>query len=276
MAVLPIIFRKLTIRFLTHESVEIKWEIENSPIDLSTIAFRVYRSENPINNFKQVSPDLVDIFTYRDRVDESDESKWKITYYKVQAYNLNDPTELVESPTDYVHEDPYDDGTSPFVDPVLDIVRRNDMMLEHERFRLGKPSVVYQKRSYGTICSCFDKVTHRVTKSNCPRCLGTGKIEGYHSGIENIYVNFLSLPKQKLIQTWGDAEPGDTQAWMSNFPLLKPEDIIVNSLSNEHWVVKRVRTSFHLIVSKQTLLVRLLNYDDIKTRLSFTVKKFRF
>jgi hypothetical protein len=212
---------------------------------------------------------------YRDKWDGYDSSKFKIIYYKVRAFLTSDPSNFVDSPVEYVHENPYDDTNSPFVDPVVDIIRRNDLLLQHERYRIGKPCVIYSKRTYGTRCHCFDPVTQRVTKSKCETCLGTGRVEGYHAGIDDIHVNFTSLSKTKNIQQWGDIDQGDTQAWMSNFPIVKPEDIIVNKLTNEYWLVKRIRTSFHLVVSKQTLLVRKLNFDDIKTKLPFENIKYR-
>jgi hypothetical protein len=266
---ISVFFKSLTLRFLTNRSIEITWEMEQSLEPLDNVSYVVYRSENPENVWVQQSPELVNLLTYRDYYDGELDTKWRVMYYKVRASLISDPTKYVDSPIKYSHENPFDDGRTPFADPVLDIVRRNDLLLQHDRYRLGKPCIVYQKRTTGARCKCWDPVTQRVTTSQCPKCLGTGRIEGYHAGIEDIYVNFTSLAKQKMIQAWGDSEPGDTQAWMSNFPLVRPEDIIINKLTGDHWIVKRVRTSVHLIVSKQTILVRKVNFDDIKINLNF-------
>lgn len=270
-----VFFKNVFIRLLTQDSVEIKWELEPSNEDMNTIGFEVQVSESQESGFRQLSPTLIDIYAYRDEFDAGSTSKWQIRFYRIKAFLLTDPSNHVVSPVEHIHENPFDDTHSPFVDPVLDIVRRNNLLLRHDRYRVGKPCIIYQKRTFGNRCKCFDIITQRVTDSRCKVCLGTGRVEGYHSGVDDIHVAFTSLAKQRQIQQWGDMEPGDTQAWMSNFPLVKPEDILVNKFTGEHWLVKRIRTSVHLIVSKQTLLVRKLNFDDIKKRLPFEVKTFR-
>jgi len=272
---ISIFFKALYIRFLTNSSVEIKWDIENTPEDIKQVSFVVYKSETPEAGYTPISPELTDLFTYRDAWTGYDDSKFKIIYYKVRAFIKSDPSKFVETKPDYVHENPEDDSQSPFVDPVVDAVRRANVLLSHERYRVGKPCIVYQKRTFGQRCKCFDPILQRVTKSKCEYCLGTGRIEGYHSGIEDVFINFVSLNKTKMIQFWGDTEPGETQAWTSNFPIVKPEDIIINKLTNEYYVIKRIRTSFHLIPIRQTILVRKLNFDDIKTSLPFDTKVFR-
>jgi len=268
-------FKNLFIRFVDNHSMEVRWELEPTPEDLRKINFVVYRSDNQVSGFEPVSPPLVDTDTYLDLFEGYKPSKFHTLFYKVRASRNEDPEDFCESVVDYLHENPFDDTRSPFNDPVVDIIRRNNMMLSHPRYRIGKPCKVFQKRLHGETCSCFDTITQRVTISNCKKCLGTGKIEGYHQGIDNIFVHFSILAKTKMIQHWGDVSPGDTQGWMSNFPLVNPEDIILNTLTNEHWLVKQAQLTFHLVPVKQTLLLRKLNYDDIKTRLAFTNTTFR-
>lgn len=273
-----IIFRRVFVRFVSNNSMEITWELEPTPDDLRKIEFTVMRSDNQLTGFEPVSPPLVDTCKYQDLFEGYRPSKFHTLFYKVKAVNTENPTgpgQIVESAVEFLHENPFDDTVSPFNDPVIDIIRRNNMMLSHSRFRIGKPCAVFQKRLNGSRCHCWDPIAQRVTISNCKTCLGTGKIEGYHTGIPDIFVHFAVLPKTKMIQQWGDIAPGDTQGWMSNYPLVNPEDIILNTLTNEHWLIKQVQLTFHLVPVKQTLLLRKLNYDDVKTRLAFTNTKFR-
>lgn len=270
-----IFFKNVFIRFLDAISLEIRWEIEPSPEDMATLRFVVYRSDSPESDFEPISPPLTDVDRYRDLFSGYRPSKFHTLFYKVRVYRQADPLHFCESPVEHLHENPFDDTISPFNDPVIDIVRRNNMMLSHPRYRIGKPCVIFQKRLQGAKCSCFDPITQRVTISNCKLCLGTGKLEGYHAGIKDVFVHFVMLPKVKMIQQWGDITPGDSQGWMSNYPIVKPEDIILNTLTNEHWLIKQVNPTFHLITVKQTLLLRKLNYDDVKTKLSFSNSKFR-
>ena len=270
-----VFFQQLLVRFLSLDATEIRWDVEPTIDLVSNVGFEVQRSETQAGPFEPVSPVLTNLFTYRDTYEGYTSSKFRIIFYRVKAFKLDDPSKFEYSPTDYVHENPFDDTDTPYVDPVVDVIRRNDLLLQHDRYRIGKPCIIYQKRSTGLRCSCFDPITQRVTQSKCAICLGTGRVEGYYAGIDDIYVAFTSMPKQRMIQQFGDTEPGDTSCWMSNFPIVKPEDIIVNKLTNEHYLVKRVRTSVHLVLSKQTIMVRKLNFDDIKTRLPFEMGKFR-
>lgn len=272
---MSVIFRELFVRFLDNTATEITWAVENSGIPTSKLRFIVYRSDHQESGFTQVSPELTNLWVYRDHYDGGKPGKYHIWFYKVRAYIAGEPDNYTDSPVEYIHENPMDDSTSPFKDPCVDIIRRHNFMLEHSRYRIGKPCIIYQKRIYGETCDCFDKITGRVTSSKCSKCLGTGKVEGYHAGIDDIYVHFVTLSKAKMLHQYGDTIPGDSSGWMSNFPIVKPEDIIINKLTNEHWLVKQVQPTVRLIIVRQNLLLRKLNWDDIKTLLPFENTKFR-
>ena len=131
MAKPDIIFKQIYIRFLSNDAVEVRWELEPTNEDTTKIFFEVLRSESPQEGFAVISPPLTDLCIYKDYYDSAHISKWNLYYYKIRAAFLATPTEFTESESEYIHENPFDDGQSAFIDPVIDIVRRHNELLSH-------------------------------------------------------------------------------------------------------------------------------------------------
>ena len=250
------------IRIVNFNLFELSWSIQPTQEDLSVYEFHVLRSDSPEEGFQDVSGPLVDQYIYLDEIDDP-QHQWRIFYYKLRIYNTQT---LEESFSDaiYWHEDTI---SYNLPDPVLEIVRKNNWILSHSRYRVGRKCKVLIKKTFGQICTnCWDPIKERVTDDQCEICYGTGYVGGYYSPIKT-YVAFEPLTKRDQIQVFGKLQPGEIVVWMSNYPLVKPGDLIYNVVEGNLYRVNDVKPTKHLIIVHQTMRLTLLPKDHIAYKL---------
>jgi hypothetical protein len=92
-----------------------------------------------------------------------------------------------------------------------------------------------------TYCpDCWDYFLGRCIDDNCTTCFGTAITGGYYDPIEvQAAVNFR--PKQQQITPFGQWQQNDALMDFLNYPVIEPEDLIVDPL-NQRWKVKQIVT----------------------------------
>jgi hypothetical protein len=232
------------------------WELEANNDDLTNWKLEVLRSNSPDGPFDVISMDLFNENLYVDTT-ASVLSKNRVHYYKIRGTEVDTGKQVEIGP------ERLDDK----IDLIgLEIIRRNNLLLK--RFN-GMPVGIFVRRTSGQRCNvCYDFTTSRTTKDNCKDCYGTGYDLGYYDQIST-FMNFN--PEPQVIQISGliKTEDGDTQAWMSNFPVLSPGDVIVES-TNKRWrVMDMVPTRKFRVIVHQVVNLRRLSPSDPEFMLPF-------
>lgn len=229
-------FKSLSVMVLTidHTSrVLIRWQLEPTAQNLKNLRFFVDRSEGV--DFQQVNPEGITPYGLYEFVDETANliDLNKIYYYRVRAVELGPQGQELQT------------FTSPHTtwDGDLDLVGIYINEEHYFKFRwvTGVPVMIYKKRHDGTLCpECWDKVLKRSTKSNCEVCYGTGRIGGYYSPFES-WMEFEPDPKSEQVVDWGLKQTAQSEVMALGYPLLTPDDIIVELKPNRFWKIENVK-----------------------------------
>lgn len=237
------------------ESIRLRWELEWDEDEESDPLSIVERSESPEGPFEPLSePSLREQF-----IDEPVNLSKKLrTYYYRITFVDEDDNELFTSDVERIRTDP---------DPIaLEIIRRHELLLE--RYISPDDPVsdgscyIFPKQSQGDRCpECWDDVKNRRSKNDCGTCNGTGFIGGYLDPIEQ-YISFSAPNEQSQPTQMGRKEDSQSVAWTTNYPVLKPEDIIVEPYKNERWRVIDMKPSEKgRYLLRQTLTITKIDPD---------------
>jgi len=201
--------------------------VDTTPHQIFDYEFSVLRSENPASGYIQLGNPLTDVYTFTD-TQVSLLHKWREYFYKIRV-------------THKVTGETKDFGPTGSKTPERDLIAAEIVRQEGILFQefIGRRCWLFQMRTFGPRCSCFDMGTGKITRGSHGPCFGTGWLGGYHAPIE-VYIQID--PSQKAIQQsspHGEAQMNNCMARMSNYPPVSPRDIIVES-ENRRWRVVSV------------------------------------
>lgn len=269
-------FKNVDVRGLEIDSLTISWEIDPAdPVgyDSSQVEFRVYRSNSPEGPFDllTVAP-LVDVYVFTDK-QVNRRSFWRKTYYKLEATRVPDGLQ-VES---IVHRAEVHKGARRRMMVGLAIVKKERMLLQGKGITagyVGVPSVVFIRRTFGQHCSeCFDFVLQRSLKEQCTSCFGTRYKRGFFTPIP-AYVNYSPSPEILQVVNWGETQPSETDAWLSNYPLLSPGDVVIEP-NNNRWKVDRCHSTKMLRTPiRQIIRLVQLNRNNVEYKMQVDPQLF--
>jgi hypothetical protein len=108
--------------------------------------------------------------------------------------------------------------------------------------------LLIRKRTLDHCTECWNPITKRPKFANCLACFGTGNIGGY-------YAPFPVLMSSDVSQSVSISNGEDSNlvkltpinAWMSNSPLMNPDDVIVDVMNrryNIQQVIPRTRSQY--------------------------------
>lgn len=230
-------FKALSVMVLTidHTSrVLIRWALEPTAQSLKNLRFFVDRSEN-MADYQQLNAEGLSPYGLYEYVDETANliDLNKIYYYRVRAVELGATGETLQTftslPTTW-------DGDLDYVGIYI-----NEEHYFKFRWVTGVPAMIFKKRHDGIYCpECWDAVLKRSTMANCTTCYGTGRLGGYYTPIES-WIEFEPDPKIEQVVDWGLKQPSATEIFMLGYPLITPDDIIVELKPNRFWKVENVR-----------------------------------
>lgn len=247
---------KLNVRSFTLSFLTIDWRIKPTNRLLDDFTFTVLRSQSQDDADFRVIQEGVTGFTFHDPT-SSQKARWRQWYYKVRAVEIASET-FTESPIASNQEKPDRIG--------LSIVRRNELVLR--RF-VGIKCFILQERTFGQRCeNCWDKIKQRRKISGCDICFDTGFLGGFFEPIAAL-VNLSPSAKQVQKMNFGELTPDQTPAWMSNFPEMKPRDILIEEHDGKRWRVVNVQnTRKRRATIHQNLLLNRINLADVEYKIN--------
>ena len=229
----------------------VKWSIKKSTQNLNSLFFFIYRGESP-SDMVRLNSTPIPSNTLYEYVDATPKLKIvsKNYYFKVIA------EEIVAGLTVQSFES-HTFTWQGSVDLVAQyIIDEHLYAYEHVH---GVPAFLYKKKREGDRCEvCWDKVTKRVSRSNCTNCFGTGFAGGYYKSITT-WMDFNPDPMIAQIAEFGLKEPSQTDIQFTNYPLLQLGDIILELEPFRFWRLSNIRNT----EKNRTPLLQVARVDEV-------------
>ena len=221
------IIQKLKLNPFDPFSVGIEWEVIGPS---GAFAFFVERSESPEGSWLTLNElGITGSFGFVDRT-VNREALDRNLYYRIKtidktngAIEASDPISVYESR-----------GTS-----IGRYIAKQETLLLR-RFN-GTRVTIHIRKTFGERCDkCYDKVRGKSISDGCPVCYGTTFKGGYFKPIE-MYMNFNPRQKMQDKNPLQRNDNLDVTAWASNYPILTPEDLIIETERNNfRYLIKTV------------------------------------
>lgn len=217
---------KFFVRSFDLDHLDIYWEI--APLTSSAETHEIFDYEfyvlraptSPMGPYEQIAGPLRDQYRLRD-VQVSLLHKWREYYYKLKVVHKPSGDEKEWGPISQEAE----------IDLIgAEIIRQEDMLF---REHIGRRCWLFPIRTFGPVCTCYDLVLKRRTRSQHLPCFGTGFLGGFMSPIE-VWIQIDPSPRNPVQSAVQEMQPQDTTGRMISFPLVTPGDIIVES-ENKRW-----------------------------------------
>jgi len=240
--------KSLVIDFLTNYFLQVTWEFLEEPSAAET--WILQRSESPETDFEDVSPPLKQTQWLDDVTNKF--SLHRTLYYRIKR---GDKFSAIKSVTP--NENTYIRNH---------IIWRNNLLLR--RFS-GTPVAIFLAHSFGARCpECYDEITKRVTHSKCEICYGSSFENGYAEPIAG-YAQFDPKIKTASETAFGKLEPRQSGVWISNYPVVKPGDLIYDYAGKGHfWKIDRLSLTEHRRSPvRQICVATQLRRDTIEYRI---------
>ncbi len=247
---------QIRVRTISLDFLLIDWRIKPTNRPVSDFTFSIFRSQSPEGPFNQIVDGLKQTFAFKDFT-AAQKARWRKWYYKVRA---TEDTTSKFSESEVVSNSEKPDRIA------LAIMRRNNLLLSKKN---GIDAFLLTETTFGQRCpNCFDAVKGRKKVSNCTICLATGFIKGFLDPVQ-IRINVSPSPKVSQFANFGEVQPNQTAAWMSNFPEAKQRDLIIEAVANgTRWRITRVNTTRkNRALVHQNLLLTEINRSDVEWKI---------
>lgn len=236
----------------------IEWDmaITNPPESIDDYEFEIWWSYDPVSGFLAIldnndDPIVIDgavgPLTYTHEYNQYDFNKDR--YYKVFAREKAVPTHTFFSEIVFVGM--YNDG-------VHEVIKHAEGTL-HQMY-YGEPCFIIKRKSFGARCpDCWSPTRQQRIRTHCDTCHGTGFVIGYYQPIE-IQVAFDSDPKKSDSQKEWENVYDTKRGRISNYPLVRPKDLIINRDDYKRYVVTHVETTKLPNLAKSAMVLSKQNY----------------
>ena len=262
-------FKNVSVQGLEIDALTISWQVD--PVDpvgfvSSQVEYRIFRSNSPEGPFDLLTATpLVDTFVFTDR-QINRRSFWRKHYYKIEAVRTTD-SKKIES---IVSRAEVHVGAQKRMLVALAIVKKERMLLRGIGITpgfVGTPVAVFIRRTFGQHCSeCFDPILQRGLRDNCIPCFNTRYKGGFFAPM-SATINLSPNPETLQVVNWGETQPSETDAWMTNYPLLSPGDVIIED-TNRRWKVARYHATKRLRVPvRQILRLVEINRSNVEYKI---------
>ena len=212
------------------DKIVVTFEFNDTTEKLSDYTLNLLRSEIGTENSFVLEASNIPYGCYEDYdVDLYDENKKY--FYKIEIVNLKTGEKSVSEETSMFMVKPADGWGHAIADienVYLHNVIRNDKVFLLKKIRSGG------------VCECWDDI-RMTADTRCPLCYGTGYLGGYYAPID-IEVNYANTEQYSQAFAPEDMQGevrSSKQFWTTNFPVIQPEDVIVDS-DNLRWRVTSV------------------------------------
>jgi hypothetical protein len=253
------VFENLLVRSFSLDFYEFTWEIKNTTLDPFDFNWYIERSESPMGPWDPMAGPFQDRYLFKDtRVNTLD--RWRNIYYRVKSENKADTSNVV-----------YSDAAT--VEGEADLIAEEIRMLEQTVFRgfNARKCWVFPARTFGQYCPhCMDVggvgSTFRKLRSNCLTCYDRQFARGYMNPIE-VFVQFDPSPKSNQQLGTGETQQSNTTARMGYFPLVKPNDLIIET-ENRRWRITKIGATERL---RSVVHQELTLHESVKKDIEFNV-----
>lgn len=245
---------------LPREGVHVQWRVEPEATDLATIEIELARAESPSGPWETLQVlDPLTSFSFTDRT-----APWRPKnaelYYRLRGVDKGSGDPVTTCPAFGFQ------GRLPL--DAVEIIRQHNILLRGVNGHVPETGIwatVYKRRNFGPRCSaCLDAVTQQVTISQCRGCAGTGFTNKGHYDPIRVAMNFQPSPSTLQVSNLGAIEDNETVAFMTNFPIMYPADLVVEP-DEKHWRVVQVDvTERRRVVVHQLLRLRQLDHNDVE------------
>jgi hypothetical protein len=238
-------FTSVKVYYSYPDNTVITWDVENVRGEPE---FTVERSLSPQDGFEIVKDNISENYCIDDL---KVKNRNVLFYYRVKG--VDDSGESISDPV-----------ALPFPpDPILKSV----LKMENHWLRkfIQRPIRIYIKKKYGRRCyNCWDELKQRVTVERCEYCFGTGFEGGYYPPIDS-YMQILPMPKQQVPSPAGVQMPNEVEAWITNYPLVSPGDLISEKAMSYKYKITQVYPTFWKgYIVRQQLRLLLIDLNDIE------------
>lgn len=245
------------------DHVDLFWEVTdyftNKATDDMILAytFEVLRSESPSGPWDVLTAPFKNQYQFRD-VSPPLLHKWRNLYYLLRVTDLRTNEVKQFGPT----------AQLPEPDLIaLEIMRQEDVLF---REFIGRKCWLFNRKTFGAKCICFDRVKGRQTRSNCTTCYDTGYLGGYLSPIECfVQIDPSSNANQKT--PLGEQQTNNTSARLISFPPVLPDDILVEAEDRRWKVVTVAMTARLRSVVHQELTLHEIPRGDVEYKLPINI-----
>ena len=178
---------------------------------------------------------------------------WKQTYYRFKTTDsVNAKTWLSK---------PISVGKDPDL-IALEIVRRNDVMLQNKTYGTGVPLVCLIRKYDGVKCDCYDENKQRLIRSNCTKCYGTRVVHGFSKPIL-LWGNISPDNKTSPVTEIGERGNLQLRIFVSNYPILSPKDVLLDPQTGRAYLIEDISvTQKRGFIIHQVLTVSYINKPD--------------
>jgi len=251
------------------------WDLEQNdpapipPESIDDYKFQIYWARDPASGFLAVLDDsgnpveidgAIGPLSYTHRVKQYDFEQEQ--YYKIYAIQKIDPFVTLFSWIVFIGM--YEDG-------IHETMRYAEDLLYSRYY--GEPCVIIKRKSFGTRCpECWSPERQQRNKSHCETCDGSGFLAGFYQPI-SIQISFDSNPAKNDLQKEWENSYNTKRARLSNYPLVRPKDLIVNLDDNKRYVIAHVETtklpklspSISVLSKQNYILSQLLTLEELNT-----------
>lgn len=241
------------------------WEIAGDFNAKAPWKFYVQEAQSPTGEWKDISTELENKFIWqedkRPRINKS-----VVLYFRIK---------LIADRKTYYSDvyTPYGDLTKKEFLIAKDIMRREIL---HASKMAGVETQVYINSNWGPRCQeCLDPITGMVRDGHCKYCLGTGRDPAYH-GPYNMWAVFSGDTNHTYQEGQGgigNVEPKSFQVRVIGSPVLKKNDVVIDSRTDKRYYIDKVDIVAELrrIPVVQSLTVHEAPVTDIVYKLGHIV-----
>ncbi|MGE7305919.1 hypothetical protein AAXE64_27590 [Priestia megaterium] len=212
----------------------VEWTLEGD-------TFTLYRSTSPTDDFEPIAENIKQPFQVDPTVNLYD---YNIRYYyRVEGFR-NGVKVADDGPASLTYNKPNNIANK--------VIYESRVVLRV----MNNPPVHFllKKRIEEKCPNCWNSITNQPKFANCKVCGGTGKLSGYHPPIKTK----ISQDMSQYVMTSGEHDADETtltpiQAWISNTPIVYPEDVMVDHLNQRFKVVSVAPRTVSQFLIRQVL-----------------------
>lgn len=215
--------------------LDLYWDVKPCFEDVNDFQFIVEASDAEYGKYFQIADPLINIFHFRDTTVRGQHSYYHERWYRVRV-QFREVAKQTSGGSSTDRYFPTQGGVSIAAVPdlhALEMARIHRLKLQEFQ---GRKIWIYAKRRFGQRCSvCFDPVTQRKMRADCPTCYGAGFVGGYHAPVET-YGMIVSPEESTAHTNFTNVEMENTMMMVGNYPDITSGDLVIEA-ENVRWRV---------------------------------------